>query len=110
MATLPANLGVVESIVDQGRQRVVSQIAKRERFLALSFLLSGVCGLLFFGTAFSPVVLVLLVAALGAYVALNRQREREPNAYAIAQIVDARQGLKDNKIPRAIGVEEDFVE
>ena len=95
MATLPATLGVVESIVDQGRQRVVSQIAKRERFLALSFLLGGVCGLLFFGTAFFPVVLVLLVAALGAYVALNRQREREPNAYAIAQIVDARQGLKD---------------
>ncbi len=95
MATLPANLGVVESIVDQGRKRVVSQIAKRERFLALSFLLGGVCGLLFFGTAFFPVLLVLLVAGLGVYLAYNRQREREPRSYEIAQIVDSRQGLKD---------------
>ncbi len=95
MAALPANSGMVESLVDRGRRRVAAQISKRERFLALSFLLGGFCGLLFFGADFFPFLLVPLVAGLGIYLAWNRRREFEPDAYAIAQLVDRRWGLED---------------
>ncbi len=95
MASLPANLDVVESIVDHGRRRIAAQISKRERFLALSFLLGGVCGLLFFGADFFPVFLVFLVACLGIYLAWNRRREYEPESYAIARLIDSRWGLED---------------
>ena len=95
MAALPANSGTVESVVDRGHRRVAAQISRRERFLAFSFLLGGVCGLLFFGADFFPFLLVLLVASLGLYLAWNRRREFEPDAYAIAQLVDSRWGLED---------------
>ena len=95
MAALPANSDTVESVVDRGRRRIAALISRRERFLAVCFLLGGACGLLFFGADFFPLLLVLLVACLGVYLAWSRRRGSDPGAYAVAQLVDSRWGLED---------------
>lgn len=95
MAAFPAESGTVESIVDRCRRIAAARISRRERFLAVCFLLGGVCGLLFFGADFFPLPLPLLIACLGAYLAWDRLRGLEPDAYAVAQLADRRWGLED---------------
>ncbi len=67
----------------------------RECFLALAVGTLALCALLLLGTRYVPFVLLPLAASLGIWVACQRWKSAVPDAYAVAQQIDARENLCD---------------
>ena len=95
MSASPASPGLVEALVQTARRRVASQVRARECFLALAIGILALCVLLLLGTRYVPFVLLPLAASLGISVALQRWKSAVPDAYAVAQQIDARENLCD---------------
>jgi hypothetical protein len=87
--------GLVETLVQNCRLRIASQIRKQECFLALALAMLGVCGLLLLGTRYVPVVMLPLTASLGAWVAFKRWKLSVPDEYFVARQIDDREELSD---------------
>ncbi len=95
MASTPAALGVVETLVRTCRARIVAHSVRREGFFALGMTLLGICALLLMGTRYVPAATLPLVAMFGVWMAVRRWRSTLPDDYAVAQCIDQREGLRD---------------
>lgn len=87
--------GRVETLVTACLSRISSQAIKREAFLACAVSLLGLCLLLFMGTRYVPGAVAILTGCFGVWFAMRRWRSAVPDAYAVAQQIDFRQGLAD---------------
>lgn len=87
--------GLVEALVRSCRARVASQNSRHECYLAAGISLLGICGLLLMGTRYVPVLMLPLMACLGAWMAVQHWRDGLPDSYAIARRIDSREALSD---------------
>ena len=89
------NPGPIETLVRVCHARVSGHRRTREIYFALAIALGSVCLLFLLGTRYIPVVLMVLGASLGVWMAVERWRSGRPTAYEIAQQIDRREGLSD---------------